>query len=51
MLKTYRSVYICHTEFDIMQAYERCRMCWLKINHEAVKAEVRNSCTGHDISP
>ena len=42
-------IYICRTEFNIMQAYERHRMCRLKINHEIVKTGVRNSCTGHDI--
>jgi len=42
---------MCHTEFNIMQAYERCRMGRLKINHEIVSTRVRNSCTGHDISP
>jgi hypothetical protein len=33
-----------------MQAYERCRMCRLIINHEIVKTGVRNSSTGHDLS-
>ena len=53
MLTTHRSpyIYICHTEFNIMQAYERCRMGWLKINLEIVRTQVFKSCTGHDISP
>ena len=42
---------ICRTECNFMQACERCRMCWLKINHEIAVTWARNSCTGRDISP
>lgn len=44
-------IYICRTEFKIMQAHEICRMGRLIINHEIVRTRVRNSCSGHDITP